>query len=101
MEVHWESFGPGKKKYIVMSSYANKFFKNKNILDCRIFKYDEKRYTMSESYFFHAEKAKKIIASKLREAAALDKVGPLLNSMANMSIKWERYRNYRVEEIYK
>ncbi len=91
----------GKKKYVVMSPYANKFFKGKNILDCRIFKYDEKRYTMSESYFFHPEKAKKIIVSKLKEAAAMDKVGPLLNSMANMSIKWERYRNYRVEDIYK
>ena len=91
----------GRKKYIVMSPYANKFFKNKNILDCRIFKYDEKRYTMSESYIFHPEKAKKIIVSKLKEAAAMDKIGPLLNSMANMSIKWERYRNYRVEDIYK
>lgn len=91
----------GKKKYVVMSPYANKFFKNKNILDCRIFKYDEKRYTMSESYFFHPEKAKKTIVSKLKEAAAMDKVGPLLNSMANMSIKWERYRNFKVEEIYK
>ena len=91
----------GKKKYIVMLPYANKFFKNKNILDCRIFKYDEKRYTMSESYFFHPEKAKKIIVSKLKEAAAMDKIGPLLNSMASMSLKWERYRNYRVEDIYK
>ena len=91
----------GKKKYVVMSPYADKFFKNKNILDCRIFKYDEKRYTMSESYFFHPEKAKKIIVSKLKEAAALDKIGPLLNSMASMSLKWERYRNYRVEDIYK
>ncbi len=91
----------GKKKYIVMSPYANKFFKNKNILDCRIFKYDEKRYTMSESYFFHPEKAKKIIVSKLKEAAAMDKIGLLLNSMANMSIKWERYRNFKLEEIYK
>ncbi|MDT8316896.1 MAG: hypothetical protein RQ824_02755 [bacterium] len=89
------------KKYIVMSPFANKFFKSKNILDCRIFKYDEKRYTMSESYFFHPEKAKKIIVSKLKEAAALDKVGALLNSMANMSLKWERYRNFKVEEIYK
>lgn len=91
----------GKKKYIVMSPYANKFFKNKNILDCRIFKYDEKRYAMSESYFFHPEKAKKIIVSKLKEAAAMDKIGPLLNSMASMSLKWERYRNFKVEEIYK
>lgn len=89
------------KKYMVLSPYADKFFKNKNILDCRIFKYDEKRYIMSESYFFHPEKAKKIIVSKLKEAAAMDKVGPLLNSMASMSLKWERYRNFKVEEIYK
>jgi len=91
----------GGKKYIVMSPDANKFFKVKNILDCRIFKYDEKRYTMSDSYFFHPEKGKKIILSKLKEAAAMDKVGTLLNSMASMSLKWERYRNFKVEEIYK
>ncbi len=90
----------GGKKYIVSIPPGLKLFRTKNLIEARIFP-NGKTYELSGAYNFHPEKVKKLIISMLKKASEKDDKVLVINRLAGMSLKWEKFRNYRVEEIYK
>jgi len=90
----------GGKKYVVLVPEGGKHFQSKSLLETRVFPQEEK-YIISRSYIPHPAKMKKFIVSKLKEGAAMDDIHSAINILANMSLRWERFNKYRVEEIYK
>jgi len=90
----------GGKKYVVMVPEEGKHFQSKSLLETRVFP-EDKKYVISHSHILHPAKMKKFIVSKLKDAAAMDDIGNSINILANMSLRWERFNKYRIEEIYK
>ena len=98
-KVYLKDLDGGRKYYVFVPGDMN-FFKNRNIIETRLFPFN-KHYVLSKYYIFHPEKMKKFIAARLKDAAERHDPGTTINRLANMSLKWEKYRNYRIEEIYK
>jgi len=71
-----------------------------DLLDARILPC-EGRYYLTGSYIVHPHKAKKLIVRMIRDADNRQDMGSALRTLANMSLKWERFRNYRLEDIYR
>lgn len=97
----------GKKKYTVLMPEEGGHFQAKSLLETRIFLSDikafpiDRKYIISRSYIPHPPKVKKFIISKLKEGGTRDDLNGVINMLANMSLRWERFNKYRVEEIYK
>jgi len=71
-----------------------------DLLDARLLPY-EGNYYLTGSYIVHPEKAKKFIVKMIKDAENRQDMGSALMMLANMSLKWERFRNYRLEDIYR
>ncbi|MDH3973046.1 MAG: hypothetical protein OEV42_02095 [Deltaproteobacteria bacterium] len=89
-----------RKKYTIMVPEGGNHFQAKSLLETRVFPKD-KKYIISRYYIMHPAKVKKFIISKLKEGAAKDDLESSINILANMSLRWERFTKYRIEEIYK
>lgn len=89
-----------KKKYFARTADFIEGLKKGNLIETRIFPF-EREYFMSPAFIFHPEKAKKYIIKSLRDGEFLNNLGQVIISLANKSLKWERFRNYKVEDIYK
>lgn len=70
------------------------------LLDARILPYEDKYY-LTGSYIVHPNKVKKFIVQMIKDADNRSDMGSALRMLANMSLKWERFRNYHLEDIYK
>lgn len=71
-----------------------------DIVDGRILPSEDKFY-LTGSYIVHPNKTKKFIVNMLKDADNRQDMGSALRMLANMSLKWERFRNYRLEDIYR
>lgn len=90
----------GKKKYVAMTPWGDPYFRKKTLLEVRLLPEDDK-FIMSQSYIIHPEKVKKFIVSSLKVAELSKDEDRIINALSIMSFKWEKYRKYKIEDIYK
>jgi hypothetical protein len=88
------------KKYVAQPLAGVDGFDKGAIMDARLLPQDNNLY-LSPSYLFHHEGSKKFIMRKIKDALKSQDLTAALTSLANMSLKWEKYRNYKAEDIYK
>ena len=88
-----------KKKYVALTPWGSPYFKKKDILEVRLFA-DGNDLIMSQSYINHPQNVKKYIISRFKDAALSNDKDKVVNELAVMSFKWEKYRKFRIEDIY-
>lgn len=90
----------GKKKYVAMTPWGNPYFRKKNLLEVRLIPEGDK-FIMSQSYVIHPESVKKFIVARLKEGALCKDKDRIINALSIMSFKWEKFRKFKIEDIYK
>lgn len=74
-----------------------------DLLEARLVPYEEK-LLFSGTFLYHPKEARKVIAKELkrrRKAGELPTPGAFAHELAKMALKFERYRNVAVENIYR
>ena len=87
-------------KHVAIVSFGVDGFKKGEIIDARLLPQNDQLY-LSSSYIFHHGGSKKFITAMIKDAYEREDLSSALTTLANMSLKWEKYRNYKVEDIYK
>ena len=87
-------------KYLALCSDSTDIFKKGNLLETRLFPFNNECY-LSRSYIIHPPEVRKFIVACLKDGVERNDLHFAINSLANMSLKWEKYRNYKVEDIYR
>jgi len=90
----------GKKKYVAMTPGGAPYFRKKNLLEVRLLS-EGGKYIMSQSYILHPEKVKKFIVARFKDDASSKGKDVIINELSIMSFKWEKYRKFKIEDIYK
>ena len=88
------------KRYLAVPLCGMAGLNRGDLLDGRLLPYGDKYY-LTGSYIVHPLKAKKFIVKMIKDAENRQDMGSALRQLANMSLKWERFRNYHLEDIYK
>lgn len=96
--VHLRDLRDGKR-YSTIPTCGVEGLSKGDIIDARLFCL-KNQYYLSGSYIFHPPNMKKFITSLIKEADGRQDLNSALRMLANMSLKWERFRNYHVEDIY-
>ncbi|MBE9504816.1 MAG: hypothetical protein IME96_11640, partial [Proteobacteria bacterium] len=87
------------KKYVALALTGVDGFNKGAIIDARLLPQNNHLY-LSSSCLFHHEGSKKFITAMIKDAYKRQELTAALTSLANMSLKWEKYRNYKAEDIY-
>lgn len=87
-------------KYVAFVPSGVDGFKKGEIIDARLLPQSD-HYSLSASYLFHHGGSKKFITAMVKDAYGRKDLTSALTTLANMSLKWEKYRNYKAEDIYK
>jgi len=88
------------KRYLAIPLSGMAGLSSGDLLDGRILPYKGKYY-LTGSYIVHPLRAKKFIVKMIKDADNRQDMGSALRMLANMSLKWERFRNYHLEDIYR
>lgn len=88
------------KKYVASVLAGIEGFNKGEIMDARLLPQNN-CYYLSPSYIYHHKGSKKFISAMVKDAHNRQDLITALTSLANMSLKWEKYRNYKAEDIYK
>lgn len=88
------------KKYFAANDDMADILKKRNIIEGRLLPYDG-QYYLSGSCVFHPEEARKFIVSCLQEADSRGDLNSAINLLSIMSLKLEKYRDYKVERVYR
>ena len=88
------------KKYLALTLTGVDGFNKGAIVDARLLPQNNHLY-LSASCLFHHEGSKKFITAMIKDAYKRRDLTAALTTLANMSLKWEKYRNYKAEDIYK
>jgi hypothetical protein len=88
------------KRYFAVPLCSMAGLSRGELIDARLLP-NEDKYYLTGSYIVHPNKTKKFIVNMLKDADNRQDMGSALRMLANMSLKWERFRNYRLEDIYK
>jgi len=89
-----------RKKYLTLSMHRLDGFKRGDIMETRLLPHKNMIF-LSNYHIFHPREAKKYIKKRLKKIDASNTTGNVITELSNMSLKWERFRNYKVSDIYK